>query len=145
MKKIKTVTVLCIACLAVIFTVAFAACSVPPAEELSESQQGFIRRSYFNSLKGNYDESYIEVIEIEKNIGIFNDNYVVIIHSPFIIAPAVIEEVYVNGKFITELANSSYEIVVCTPGGECMNLQKAFDKGLIKNSDLSLIKKRANG
>lgn len=144
MKKIKTVTVLCIACLAVIFTVAFAACSVPPAEELSESQQEFIRRSYFNTLKGNYDESEIEEIEIYKNFGIFNDNFVVIIHSPFIIAPAVIEEVRVNGKFITTLADGSYEMLVVTPGGECMNLQKAFDNCLIVKSDLSLIKKRAN-
>ncbi len=146
MKKIKTATLVGIACLTLIFTVAFAACFVFPAEELSENQQEFIRRSYFNSLKGNYDESEFANIKIHKNLGIFNNNFVVIIHfdSVDISAPAVVTPVYVNGKFITEFANPLYEDVVCTPSGDCMDLQKAFDNGLIKNSDLSLIKKRAN-
>lgn len=58
--------------------------------------------------------------------------------------PLLSPPVYVNGKFITEFANPLYEDVVCTASGDCMDLQKAFDNGLIKNSDLSLIKKRAN-
>ena len=56
MKKIKTATLVGIACLTLIFTMAFAACYVSPAEELSESQEEFIRRSYYNSIKGEFYE-----------------------------------------------------------------------------------------
>ncbi len=146
MKKIKTATLVGIACLTLIFTMAFAACYVSPAEELSESQEEFIRRSYYNSIKGEFYEPEFEKIIIHKNLGVFNDNFVVIIHydSLYVSVPEVVTPVYVNGKFITEFANPKYTLIVCTNSGECMSLQKAFDNGLVVNSDLSLIKKRAN-
>lgn len=131
---------------------AFAACNresdgnlsdsnqVESVGDLSAEQVAFVRRSYFSELS-NVKESEINNVEIKYYLGTYNENIIVLLS--FLRdgenVSCVVVPLHVNGIFITDLNDPSYNIVVCTPEGKCFNLQAAFDAGLISESDLTQI------
>lgn len=131
---------------------AFAACNrdepngnqVEPVGNLSAEQVAFVRQSYFSGLS-NVKESEINNIKILYDLGTYNDNITVLLRfsRDGEDVPCVVVPLYVNGIFITDLNDPSYNIVVCTPKGVCFNLQAAFDAELISKSDLTQISERA--
>ncbi len=147
MKKIKKYIILFLVVISAIFTLSITACEKEDYDKDVVGVDGFtreevieIRHAYIKSFHKN-KKSKLQYLNVRGNFGTYDGNMVAIVNykgDPQYSYTLGIMPIYVNNIYIATIGDGANNIVVVS-NGECMNINRAYEAGIITDEHLSQI------